>query len=406
MTEVAQTVETAGTAEPGAVRAPATGSAAGPAAGALSLARQAEENPAELSEFAAAARGRLPKPVWDYLDAGSGDETMINANRPVLDRVWLRPRVLTGTTEVDTTTTLFGSALSAPVGVAPMAHQCLFHPEGEVATAKAAGDAGLLFIASIFANRTIEDVVAASDGPVWQQLYWLRQREQFEGFIARAEAAGVGALVLTVDAPVVARRPRDARNAFVLPPDIQAVNLDTAVVHTMHETLAGSSAIARHSAQQFQRGLSWTDLAWLRRRTELPLLLKGVLSAQDAQLAVEHGINGVIVSNHGGRQLGGAVPAAYALPEIAAAVGDQCVVLVDGAFRCGHDILKALVLGAHTVLIGRPAIWGLTCDGTEGAAAVLNLLCAELEEAMLLSGLPHLTAARTAPFASDLLPGR
>ena len=362
--------------------------------------------PLELSDFAAAAQQRLPKSAWDYLEAGSGAETMVDANRPVLDRVWLRPQVLTGTTEADTTTTLLGTALSAPMGAAPMAHQRLFHPEGEVAAARAAGEAGHLFITSIFANRTIEDITAASKGPVWQQLYWLRQRDEFERFVARAEDAGVSALVLTVDAPVVARRPRDLRNAFVLPPDIQAVNLDATVMQATHETHEGSSAIARHSAQQFQPGLGWSDLAWLRQRTQLPLLLKGVLSARDAALAVEQGVDGVIVSNHGGRQLEGAVPAAYALPEIADAVGNRCAVLVDGAFRRGHDILKALVLGAHTVLIGRPIIWGLTCDGADGVAAVLQLLHAELAEAMLLSGIPNITAAGAADYVSDLIATR
>jgi 4-hydroxymandelate oxidase len=369
-------------------------------------AAQAQRYPVELSDFAAAAQQRLPKQAWDYLDAGAGTESMVNANRAVLDRVWLRPQVLTGTVESDTTTNLLNTVLAAPMGVAPMAHQRLFHPEGEVAAARAAGEAGLLFIASIFASRTIEDMTAATKGPVWQQLYWLRRRDEFERFLARAEDAGVSALVLTVDTPVVARRPRDARNAFVLPPDVQAVNLDAQVMQSTHEAQAGSSAIARHAAQQFQPGLGWSDLAWLRQRTQLPLLLKGVLSARDATLAVEQGVDGVIVSNHGGRQLDGSVPSAYALPEIANAVGNRCAVLVDGAFRQGHDVLKALVLGAHTVLIGRPVIWGLAHDGAEGARAVLDLLRTELAEAMLLSGIPSIAAASTAEFVSDLIPPR
>lgn len=207
----------------------------------------------ELDDFAAAARKLLPKPIWDYLAGGTGTEAMVDANRAVLDRVWLRPHILTGTSEADTTATLFGSALSAPLGVAPVAHQRLYHPEGEVAAARAAGEAGMLYVTSIFASCPIEDITAASKGPVWQQLYWLRHRDEFERFIARAEAAGVGALVLTVDAPVVARRPRDTRNAFVLPSDVSAVNLDAAVMQTTHEAEPGTSAIARHSAQQFQQ---------------------------------------------------------------------------------------------------------------------------------------------------------
>lgn len=369
-------------------------------------AARAGRYPVELSDFAAAAERLLPKPAWDYLDAGAGTESMVTANRAVLDRVWLRPQVLTGTVESDTTTTLLNTVLAAPMGVAPMANQRLFHPEGEVAAARAAGEAGMLFTASIFASRTIEDITAATKGPVWQQLYWLRHRDEFERFLTRVEDAGVSALVLTVDTPVVARRPRDARNAFVLPPDVQAVNLDAQVMQSTHEAEAGTSAIARHSAQQFQPGLGWSDLAWLRQRTRLPLLLKGVLSTRDAKLAAEQGVDGVIVSNHGGRQLDGSVPSVYALPEIAEAVGDRCAVLVDGYFRRGHDVLKALILGAHAVLIGRPVIWGLAADGADGAHAVLDLLRSELAEAMLLSGIPTVAAARSADFVSDLIPAR
>ncbi|HEV2637324.1 MAG TPA: alpha-hydroxy acid oxidase [Actinocrinis sp.] len=358
----------------------------------------------ELADFAAAARQLLPQPIWDFLDGGSGTESMVDANRAVLDRMWLRPQVLTGTSEVDLATTLLGAALSAPLGVAPVSHQRLYHPEGEVAAARAAGEAGMLFVTSIFASRPIEDIAAASKGPVWQQLYWLRDRTEFERFIARSEDAGVSALVLTVDAPVVARRPRDIRNAFVLPSDVSAVNLDAAVMQATHESQAGTSAIARHAAQQFQPGLGWSDLAWLRQRTQLPVLLKGVLSARDAFLAQECGVDGVIVSNHGGRQLDGSVPAVYALPEIADAVGNRCAVLVDGAFRRGHDVLKALMLGAHAVLLGRPAMWGLTCAGADGVAAVLDLVRAELAEAMLLSGLPNIAYAAAAEFVSDQMP--
>ncbi len=354
-----------------------------------------------LADYEPAARQRIPHAVWDFLAGGSGTESMVDANRAVLDRIMLRPRVLTGVRTADPRTTLFGQSVAAPLGVAPMAHHQLVHPDGEVATARAAGAAGAVFTASIFANRTLEDIAAAATGPLWLQLYWLRQREQMERLIDRAERAGFGALVLTVDAPVVARRPRDIRNGFAVPANVRAVNCDDALMAETHSATAGRSAVAAHSAQQFQQGLSWRDVTWLRARTRLPLLLKGVLAVEDARLAVEHGIDGVVVSNHGGRQLDGAVPAVSALPEIAAAVGARCSVLVDGAFRCGADVLKAVALGADGVLIGRPVLWGLSCGGDTGVRDVLDVLRVELAEAMLLSGCPDLDSAGPALLADD-----
>ncbi|WP_343241536.1 MULTISPECIES: alpha-hydroxy acid oxidase [unclassified Streptomyces] len=357
-------------------------------------------------DFEEEARRRLSPPVWDYLAGGSGDESAVHANQAVLDRLGLHPRVLTGTAGPDLGTTLLGRPLRVPLGVAPMAHHRLFHPEGEVATAQGAGSAGALFIASIFANRTLQEMAGAASGPLWLQLYWLRRRDQLEKLVASAEEAGFGALVLTVDAPVVARRPRDLRNAFSVPADVRAVNLDSSVMTTTHRAVAGTSALAAHSAEQFDTSVGWADLAWLRGRTKLPLLLKGVLTAQDARLAVEHGMDGVVVSNHGGRQLPGAVTAVAALPEIAAEVRGRCAVLVDGSFRHGSDVLKALALGADTVLIGRPALWGLTCGGSTGVAAVLGLLRDELAEAMLLCGLPELNLVdRTLLHPHDRPPG-
>jgi 4-hydroxymandelate oxidase len=351
-----------------------------------------ERDPLCVRDFEGLARRRLSRPVWDFLAGGSGTESTIEANRAVLDRIRLRPRVLAGVTGCSTETTLLGRPMSAPLGVAPMAHHRLFHPEGEVATAQAAGTAGVLFIASMFANRTLEAIAGASPAPPWLQLYWLRERAEMERLIARAESAGFGALVLTVDAPVVARRLRDIRNGFAIPDDVRAVNLSESVMAATHRAEPGWSAIEQHAAQQFKQDLGWADLSWLRRRTELPVILKGVLTAPDAQLAVDHGVDGLIVSNHGGRQLDGAIPALSALPEIAAVTHNRCALLIDGSFRHGSDVLKALALGADTVLIGRPVLWGLGYAGSAGVAAVLDLLRRELAEAMMLTGRPGLTS--------------
>jgi len=339
-----------------------------------------------LHEYEAEAERRLPRDVWDFIAGGSGTESMLTANREALDRIRLRPRCLVDVSACDPGTSLLGSRLALPLGVAPMAYHRLAHDEGEVATARAAGETGALFVVSMFASRTLEDIAAAATGPLWLQLYTLRRRDLMTGLIRRAEDAGYRALVLTVDAPRVANRPRDVRNGFAVPDGIRAVNLDGSVMAASHGGQAGESAVARHSREQFDNSVTWADLARLRELTALPIVLKGVLAAEDARLAVKHGIEAVVVSNHGGRQLDFAEPAVDALPEIAEAVSGRCRVIVDGAFRHGADIAKALCLGADAVLVGRPVLWGLAHSGADGAAAVLRTLSSEFEEVMTLMG--------------------
>ncbi|QMU71178.1 alpha-hydroxy acid oxidase [Streptacidiphilus sp. P02-A3a] len=344
--------------------------------------------PLSLAGYEAAARAALSAPVWDFLAGASGTESMPIAARAALDRLRLRPRCLVDVSEPDPRTTLFGAPLAAPLAVAPMAYHRLAHPEGEVATARAAGEVGALFTVSMFASRTLEDIAAATTAPLWLQLYWLRDREQLVELVGRAEAAGYRALVLTVDAPRVARRYRDIRNGFTVPDGISAVNVAPALMSASHQERAGASAIARHSREQFDASITWADLAWLQERSSLPLVLKGVLTAEDAVLAAEHGVQAIVVSNHGGRQLDFAVPAADALPEISDAVAGRCRIIFDGAVRYGADIARALCLGADAVMVGRPVLWGLSHSGSAGAAAVLRLLIDEFEEVMALMGLP------------------
>lgn len=339
-----------------------------------------------LDDYEAAARKELPAPVWDFLAGGSGTESMLTAGREALDSIRLRPRCLVDVSACAPGTSLLGSAVRVPLGIAPMAYHRLAHPEGETATARAAGDAGVVLTVSMFASRTLEDIAAAATGPLWLQLYWLKRRELMTELIRRAEDAGYRALVLTVDAPRVAHRPRDARNGFSVPDGIRAVNVDPAVMAASHGGRAGESAVARHSKEQFDPSVTWEDLAWLRERSSLPLVLKGVLTAEDAELAVAHGVEGIVVSNHGGRQLDCATPAVDALPEIAEAVGGRCQVILDGAIRQGADIAKALCLGADAVLVGRPALWGLAHSGRAGVRGVLRVLAEEFEETMMLMG--------------------
>ncbi|GAA1408966.1 alpha-hydroxy acid oxidase [Catellatospora coxensis] len=339
-------------------------------------------------DYRALARPRLPADVWDYLDGGSGAELTLGANRRLFDRAELRPRVLVDVSVCDTAGKLLGDALTTPVGIAPTAYHRLAHPDGEVATAR--GARGALFVVSIFASRSLEDIAAAATGPLWLQLYWLRRRAVLAELARRAQDAGYRALVLTVDAPRIGQRLRDQRNGFAVDPEVRAVNLDDAIMAASHEHHEGASAIATHAAQTFDQTVTWADLAWLRGRTELPLVLKGVLTAEDADRAVEHGVDAIVVSNHGGRQLDGAVPALRALPEVVAAVAGRCPVLLDGGVRHGRDVFIALALGASAVLVGRPALWALAVDGADGVAGLLTMLTGELEHTMALAGRPRL----------------
>ncbi|MEU6539705.1 alpha-hydroxy acid oxidase [Streptomyces sp. NPDC047000] len=346
--------------------------------------------PLTIYEYGEQARVRLPAEVWDFVQGGSGTESTLAADRAALDRLRLRPRVLVDVSAPDARTTVLGAPLSFPLGIAPMAYHRLASPDGETATARAAGEAGALLTVSMFASRTLEEIAAAARGPLWLQLYWLRRRDVLKELVARAEAAGFHALVLTVDAPRIGRRTHDLRNGFTLPDGVRAVNLDPDVMTVGSPVTAGSSVVQQHASEQFDPAVTWDDLAWLRQRTTLPLVLKGILTAEDARLAVAHGVDAVVVSTHGGRQLDSATAGVHALPEVVDAVDGACEVLVDGGIRHGTDILKALALGARAALVGRPVLWGLAHSGHRGVRGVLRLLHTELEDAMALSGCPRL----------------
>jgi (S)-3,5-dihydroxyphenylglycine transaminase len=344
-----------------------------------------------LDDYAAAAKTRLPSAVWDYLTGGAGDERTIAANRQAFRDVRLLPRILTGAGLADPGVRLFGHSFAAPIGVAPCAYHTLLHPDGEVATARAAGAAGLPFVLSTYSGRSFKDVrVAAAEenAVLWQQVYCFRERSITERLIREAEEAGVEALVLTVDTPHLGRRYRDLRNGFRLPPGIVAANLPA------EDTVSP----ADHARAANDVALDWSVVDWLRGISSLPLLLKGVLTARDAVHAVAAGVDGVIVSNHGGRQLDGVPATLEALPAIAAAVAGRVPVLVDGGIRSGSDVLTALALGADLVLVGRPVLHGLAVGGSAGVRQVLSLLTEELRDAMTLSG-----AADVADVGTDLV---
>jgi len=327
-----------------------------------------------VADYESHARAVLTPEAWAYFSAQAGDGSTARANAVAWDQWAVVPRVLHGVRQVDLATTLPGCALPWPVLVAPMALQRLAHPDGEVATALAASALGAGFVLGSQSSVAIETVAAAygpsppGRGPLWFQLYLLPDRGATLALVRRAEAAGCQALVLTVDAGVRAARP------LRLPADVSAVNLPPAPVAPQSlETLLAQAA-------------TWDDVAWLRSQTRLPVLLKGVLHPEDAREALRHGVAGVIVSNHGGRVLDGALATAQALPAIADAVGGALPLLVDGGITRGTDVLKALALGARAVLVGRPVLWGLATAGPAGSAHVLRLLRDELELAMAQCG--------------------
>ena len=336
----------------------------------------------ESRDFAALARTKVDPLVWDFIEGGGGAELTLEANRALFNAALLRPRVLVDVSRCDTSTRLLGMDLPSPVGVAPLAYHRMVLDEGEVATARGLG--GALMVISIFASRTMEEIAAAATGPLWMQLYWMRERRVLVDLVKRAQGLGFKAIVLTVDTPRIGIRLRDKRNDFGVPAHMSAVNVD----HALMAATYGSDGIAEHARQTFDQSVTWSDLAWLKGLSDLPLVIKGVLTAEDAALAVEHGADAIVVTNHGGRQLDGAIPSLRALPEVVAAVAGRCPVLLDGNVRSGRDVFVALAMGASAVLVGRPVLWALAADGSDGVLRLLGMLKEELEHTMALTGRP------------------
>jgi 4-hydroxymandelate oxidase len=359
-----------------------------------------------LFEYEARASEYLSRMALDYYAGGAWDEITLRDNREAFERFKLRPRMLVDVEVRDIRTTVLGQTLSMPILIAPMAFQCLAHPEGEVATAKAAAALGTTMVVSTLATKSLEEVAnayslgeAESRGEVeqqdaipkrlWFQLYVHRDRFLTKALVERAQAAGYAAICLTVDTPVVGRREKDTRNQFTLPEGMSIANL-AAMTDLKIPHCAGESGLFAYFAEQINPSLTWADLEWLASLSPLPVVVKGILRGDDALKAVEHGASAVIVSNHGGRQLDGAIASIDALSEVVAAVGDKAEVLVDGGIRRGTDILKALALGAKAVLLGRPVLWGLAVGGEAGVLHTLELLRDELDIAMALSGCPSI----------------
>ncbi len=324
--------------------------------------------PVNVFDYEILAQARMEYATWNYYQSGSDDEITLHANRTAFERIQLRPRMLVDVSACDTRTTVLDAPISMPILIAPTAFHCLAHPEGECATAQAAGRAGTLMVASTSSTRSLEDIAREASGPLWFQLY-VHSRKSAQELIQRATVAGYRALVITVDSPRWGHKEQSIRHGFRVPSKANFI-----------DEISPKDVVS----------LTWESLAWLRSLTPLPIVLKGILTAEDAVLAVKHRVDGIIVSNHGGRQLDSVSASIEALPEVVEAVDGCCEVYLDGGIRRGTDILKALALGARVVLVGRPILWGLAVNGVEGVCHVLELLRTELELAMVLAGRPTL----------------
>ena len=346
--------------------------------------------PVDWSELESRAEEAMEPRAAAYTFAGAGTGETMRANREAFRRRRIVPRMLRDVGDRDLSTRVLETEMPAPVLLAPIGVQTIVHPDGELATARAAAELGLTVVASSASAHTMEEM-AEAEGPRWFQLYWPNDPELAESLVNRAAAAGYEAIVVTVDTFIPGWKPRDLQQAWL--PFLEGVGnanylqdpvFRAALDKPPEEDLG--AAIGHYLGIYVNPSLTWDDLAWLRERTTLPILIKGILHPDDAREARERGAAGVVVSNHGGRQVDGAIASLDALEPIVAAAGDELTVLFDSGIRSGSDVFKALALGAEAVLVGRPYLWGLALGGQEGVATVLKMLLAELDLTMALSG--------------------
>ncbi|KAH7838895.1 hypothetical protein Vadar_032380 [Vaccinium darrowii] len=335
-------------------------------------------------EYQAIAKEKLPKMIYDYYASGAEDQWTLQENRNAFARILFRPRILVDVSKIDMTTTFLGFKISMPIMIAPTAMQKMAHPEGEYATARAASAADTIMTLSSWATSSVEEVASTGPGIRFFQLYVLKDRNVVAQLVRRAEGAGFKAIALTVDTPRLGRREADIKNRFTLPPHLTLKNYEGLDLGKIDKT--DDSGLASYVSEQIDRSLNWKDVKWLQTITHLPILVKGVLTAEDARLAVQAGVAGIIVSNHGARQLDYVPATIMALGEVVKAAQGRVPVFLDGGVRRGTDVFKALALGASGVFIGRPVLFALAADGEAGVRKVLQMLRDEFELTMALSG--------------------
>jgi lactate 2-monooxygenase len=350
------------------------------------------EYPVSLAELERLVEETLDDPrATSYVFGGAGREETMRSNLEAFRRWRIVPRMLRDVSARDLSVTVLGTEMPAPLLLAPIGVQSIVNPEGELAVARAAAAVGLTMVLSTASSFALEEVAEAAAGPKWFQLYWPRDRELAASLILRAEAAGYEAIVLTVDTFLPGWKPRDLQGAWQ--PFLEGIGIANYTSDPVFRARLAKSpeedmqaAVGEFVVQFSNPELSWDDLGFLRSATDLPILLKGILHPDDARAAGDNGVDGIVVSNHGGRQIDGAVAALDALPAIVDAVGDELAILLDSGVRSGADVAKALALGADAVLLGRPYLWGLALGGERGVLAVLRAVLAELDLTIGLSG--------------------
>jgi lactate 2-monooxygenase len=358
----------------------------------LGLIDAAPKLPVSVAELEGSARDALSAEAFGYVAGGAGGERTVEANLQAFERWQIVPRMLRDVSVRDLSISVLGTAMPAPVMLAPVGVQSIIHPEAELAASRAAASQGLPFILSTAASHSIEEVAEAmGDASRWYQLYWPKDRELATSFVNRASQAGYSAIVVTLDTWLLGWRPRDLQHAYL--PFLKGEGVANYFSDPVFRAALEKSpeqdpgpAIGHWAYQFANPSVTWADLAWLRGQTDLPIVLKGIVHADDAKRAVEAGADGLIVSNHGGRQVDGAIGALDALPSIREVVGSSFPILFDSGIRTGADVFKALALGANAVCLGRPFVWGLALDGQAGVEHVLRCLLAEFDLTLALSG--------------------
>ena len=347
----------------------------------------------------ALAKKRLPRMLFDMVDGAAGDELTVKRNVEAIAEIRFVPKVLSGAATRDQSVEIFGHRLPSPVIIGPTGLAGLLYPHAELEAARAAARFGTIYTTSHASTSTIEEIVAETPGPKWMQVFLYKDRALTAEFVARAKAAGYAGLVLTVDNQVMAVRDRDARNGLMFPMQLRARGLLDLASHpgwllrmrkapnptfVNYGARTSAGAFGPVMADQLDPSVSWKEVEWVRSLWDGPMILKGILHPDEAQLAHKIGIEGLVVSNHGGRQLDGAISAIEALRPIVEAVGNDMVVIVDGGFRRGADVVKAIALGAKAVIIGRPQLWGVVCGGEEGVHWVLEIFRREIDRTLAL----------------------
>ncbi|KAF3016850.1 hypothetical protein E8E14_011824 [Neopestalotiopsis sp. 37M] len=370
------------------------------------MTNHSESEPININDVREIAKKRLTRQVWDYYTTGADDEQTVRRNEAAFQELLIRPRALRNVSNISTATTIFGKRYEIPIAIAPSAYQKLAGGNGELDVARATSALGTNVILSSNATTTLEDVAEAladrrPDEPApWFQLYFLKSRELTAALIQRAERAGYEALVLTVDTPILGNRLHERREPLQLPPGVAMANaparragaISKAGLLLRAKTAAEHRQLVQeHADSLVDSSLDWAEvIPWLRAQTKMKIILKGILTAEDAERSLEAGVDGIIVSNHGGRQLDGVSSTLEALPEIVDVVRGRIAVILDGGISRGSDVFKALALGADLCLIGRTALWGLAWDGQNGVEGVLHILERELARTMALAGTPSL----------------